>query len=114
MQLRTVKIQSILLSIITTNQFKANCTWSSWKESDCTTTCGSEAFRTRSRSIIKEAKNGGSCEGKNREIVSCNLDDCPTSKFLSFFHMSFHKYYFSIFFNSNELNENGHHDIIHF
>ena len=112
--LRTVKIQSILLSIITTNQFKANCTWSSWKESDCTATCGSEAFRTRSRSIIKEAKNGGSCEGKNREIVSCNLDDCPTSKFLSFFHMSFHKYYFSIFFNSNELNENGHHDIIHF
>ena len=83
------RLVNYLLSIISTNQFKANCTWSSWIESDCTATCGSEAFRTRNRRIIKEAKNGGSCEGKNREIVSCNLDNCPTSKSLSSLHINF-------------------------
>ena len=73
--------------------FKANCTWSSWKESDCIGTCSPQAFRIRSRSIIKEAKDGGHCEGENREIESCNLDDCTTCKILLFRHITFHNHY---------------------
>ena len=55
-----------------------NCLWSVWKESDCSSSCGPEAFRTKSRTVIRQAENGGTCKGKNQEIESCNLARCPT------------------------------------
>ena len=67
-------------NMISTLHILVNCLWSVWEESDCSATCGAEAFRTRTRKVIREAENDGSCSGKRQEIESCNLDPCPKRK----------------------------------
>ena len=66
--------------MISTLHILVNCLWSVWEESDCLATCGAEAFRTRTRKVIREAENEGSCSGERQEIESCNLDPCPKRK----------------------------------
>ena len=61
-----------------------DCVWGSWKESDCSATCGKESFRTKTRKVIKQATNGGKCTGKGQVIETCNLDPCPRK---NFFHI---------------------------
>ena len=71
-------VNKFLLLILT-----VDCSWSSWKESDCSATCGMESFRTKTRKVIKQAKNGGKCTGKGQVMESCNPDPCPRKNYFT-------------------------------
>ena len=59
------------------------CVWNEWGEwSDCTVTCGG-GTKTKTRTVLKEATNGGpACDGEAEEQEACSTDNCR--KFLVF------------------------------
>ena len=54
-----------------------NCLWAQWSGwSKCSGTCGT-AFRSRQRTVLLPARNGGKCHGGTVEKWQCNLLPCP-------------------------------------
>lgn len=55
-----------------------DCKWNNFGEwSSCTKSCGT-GIKSRTRSKLKEAKNGGTpCVGDSKETESCNSHGCP-------------------------------------
>ena len=54
-----------------------NCIWSQWEEwSTCTKPCGFGS-KSRNRTILVEASNGGvDCSGPTEMAISCNEGEC--------------------------------------
>ena len=57
-----------------------DCQWSSWsKWSPCTKTCG-EGQRTKTRKVLRTARNGGKdCVGDSRLTSQCQTRQCPAA-----------------------------------
>ena len=55
-----------------------DCKWSQYGHwSSCSTSCG-EGIKTKSRSVIQNAMNGGKeCPGANEMVDACKLELCP-------------------------------------
>ena len=48
------------------------------EESECSATCGPEAFKTKTRTVMRQAEHGGlECMGRSKGLETCNLDPCP-------------------------------------
>ena len=56
-----------------------DCEWSEWTEtSPCSASCGKNASKNKTRSILSEAQHGGkNCSGDSTQIENCNLQPCP-------------------------------------
>ena len=56
-----------------------DCEWSEWTEtSPCSASCGKDASKNKTRSILREAQHGGkNCSGHSTQIENCNLQPCP-------------------------------------
>ena len=56
-----------------------DCEWSEWTEtSPCSASCGKDASKNKTRSILEEAQHGGkNCSGDSTQIENCNLQPCP-------------------------------------
>jgi hypothetical protein len=53
-----------------------DCEWSAWNEwSSCLENCKKE----RTRTVASEAKNGGSCTGRFKEIEDCSASECSNA-----------------------------------
>ena len=67
-----------MLSFIDFSAISGN--WGSWSTSLCSVTCGS-GIQSRVRKCDNPPpQNGGkACEGKSREVVRCNTQECPTT-----------------------------------
>ena len=63
-----------------------NCLWSSWSEwTPCSKTCG-KGQRTKTRTVLRTAKNGGKdCTGNSRRTQQCRMKKCPDVDTLSTF-----------------------------
>ena len=46
----------------------------------CSASCGSTAFRTKTRQVIQKAAYGGKQCDKTRITENCGLPECPPSK----------------------------------
>ncbi|CAJ1370240.1 unnamed protein product [Effrenium voratum] len=55
-----------------------HCKWSDWEQwSPCPASCNG-GTRSKSRTRVTEAANGGkACEGNRTEVAKCNTDPCP-------------------------------------
>lgn len=54
-----------------------NCEFSPWQNvSTCSEPCGG-GIQSQSRTIIKQAENGGTCDGDLSRTISCNTEPCP-------------------------------------
>ena len=49
----------------------------------CSATCGSKAFRTKTRQVIQKAAYGGKQCDKTKITENCDLDECPSKSYLS-------------------------------
>ena len=56
-----------------------DCEWSEWTEtSPCSASCGKDASKNKTRSIVHGAQHGGkNCSGDSTQIENCNLQPCP-------------------------------------
>ena len=55
-----------------------DCVWSSWSDwSSCSKSCD-EGIKTKTRTKLTEASNGGSdCTGEVVNAIPCNEGECP-------------------------------------
>ena len=55
-----------------------DCIVSDWTEySSCSQTCGDSGVQTRTRTILQEARCGGTCSENTEDTVECNRQCCP-------------------------------------
>ena len=53
--------------------------WDEWVSGVCSVTCGT-GTEVRTRTKLVEEDFGGTCTGQNHEIVTCDMDPCPSKK----------------------------------
>ena len=57
--------------------YLVDCIWGSWESTSCTASCGN-GTKTLTRSVLRNATNGGKpCDGVEEEIVNCDYEQCP-------------------------------------
>ena len=61
-----------------------DCKFGPWSDGYCSATCGSSAFRTKTREIVVKASNGGKeCDGSIETLEKCDLKPCPSKGLIS-------------------------------
>ena len=69
-----------------------DCKLGEWMIGKCSATCGSKAFRTKTRQIIQKAAYGGKTCDKTRITENCGLSECPSKCYLSYLYRIYMKY----------------------
>ena len=54
--------------------------WDEWVPGECSVTCGT-GTEIRTRTKLVNETNGGTCTGQKTEIVTCEMDPCPSKTF---------------------------------
>ena len=53
-----------------------DCEWGDWVYNDCSKTCGLGS-KTAKRSKKVQERNGGKCDGSDKEVEVCEKSACP-------------------------------------
>ena len=58
-----------------------HCVWDNWVIGTCSAECG-PGTRTNTRVKLVEESNGGTCTGKDEEVLECMDKECPGTSLL--------------------------------
>ena len=67
------------MSLTNLKSLIVDCELGPFKLGPCSSTCGTQAVRTKTRKVIQKAAYGGKpCDGKTRIMENCRLPACPS------------------------------------